>query len=109
MQVLERAASVAEAQGEVIEELGVGGLCAHPAEVVGRVHESAPKVELPHAVHDRAPGERIIRVRDPIREGDSARALAAFFRETKGGWGVSDCADGSGGARFEGLGHLTAL
>ena len=88
MQVLERAASVAEAQGEVIEELGVGGLCAHPAEVVGRVHESAPKVELPHAVHDRAPGERVIRVRDPFREGDSARALVALLGEPEGGGGV---------------------
>ena len=82
VQRLDRAVHVVtECRREPVEELGLRGLGAHAAEVVRRVGDRAAKVILPHAVHDRAPGERIARIGQPMRERGAARGFVVVWRE----------------------------
>jgi hypothetical protein len=51
---------------------------AAKAEVARRVHQTLAEVVMPEAVHDHAGRERILGMRDPIREREHAAALRTF-------------------------------
>ena len=73
VELLETPSIFHEPLREPVEQLGVRGLLAERAEVA-RIHrEAVAEVELPHAVHDDARGERILRLGEPACE----RAAAA--------------------------------
>ena len=83
--------------GEPVEQLRVRRLAAHLAEVVRRVDEPAAEVPLPDAVDDHAPGQRVLRVGQPLRQRGAAVALGAVFGRSNspGSFGTHASAPGS--------------
>ena len=75
VQRLERLTAVAKLHGQPVEQLGMRGQLAHPAEVVGRGHDPPAEVILPDPVDDRPPGQGVARVGEPARQGRAAVAL----------------------------------
>ena len=86
MQRLEVAAVGDELSGEKIEELGMSGFGAHESEVARRGDNASAEMMLPHAVRQHAPGERILRRGDPVREGAASQRglrVRALIRKTQ--------------------------
>src|SRR5258708_18861694 len=66
MQRLDRAPSVSQARGQVIEQFRVRRPLAKLAEIAGCAHDSLPEVKCPNAIGDHASGERIVRAGDRL-------------------------------------------
>src|SRR5205807_3343630 len=67
---------VAEPGGQPVQQLRMRGPATHFAEVVWRLHQATAEMIMPHTVHYRTPGQRIVRVRQPAGE---RRASPAFI------------------------------
>ena len=83
-----RALLVHKPAREVVYQLGMRGLFAHHAEVVGRADEAFAEVLQPHAVHEDASGERVVLGGDCLCEFEAAAAageLRAFAVLTEEG------------------------
>ena len=83
MQLLDRLAAVSKLRSEPVEQLGVGGLCAHAAEIVWCRDDPGAEVVLPNAVDDRSPRERMIFFCQPTGEGDSTVTFPVRVGEFK--------------------------
>ena len=66
MELLQRAAVIAQLGGEPIEQFRVAGPRAIAAEVVGSVNQTSAEMIMPHPIRHRAPRERILGVSDPV-------------------------------------------
>ena len=66
--------------GEPVEQFRVRRLVAGEAEVVRRAHEALAEVVLPDAVHPHAGRQRVLRVDDPLRQLQAARASSSRRR-----------------------------
>ena len=109
MQLLERLAAVAEFEREPVEQFGMGGQRAHAAEIIRRFHQAAAEVILPDAIHDAAPGERIVGVREPLSERDAARALGVLGGEREARGQGRERGERAGGDDFLRLFHVAAM
>ena len=83
MQRLDLPAAGDEPSGEEVQQLGVGGLAAHEAEVARGVHEADTEVVMPEAVREDAGGDRII-LRDPVGQGHATFAFVGVDLERVG-------------------------
>jgi hypothetical protein len=73
VQLLQVAAEIfTEGHRQPVEQFRMTRFGAHAAEVVRGFDEASTEVMLPHAVHDAAPGERVVFVRDPLRQSGAA-------------------------------------
>ena len=61
--------------GQPVEQFGVRGETPHAAKVVGSVDDPLAEVMVPHAVHDRPPRERVLRIGDPASQRRAAGRL----------------------------------
>ena len=72
---------VAEPNGQPVQQLRMRGPATHLAEVVWRLHQATAEMILPHTVHDRTPGQRIVRVRQPAGEPRASRAFIMWVSD----------------------------
>src|SRR5260370_36843735 len=72
MQPLERLATVAEFDGQPIEQLRMRGQRSVAAEVIGRIDQAAAEMAVPNAVDDGAPSQHVARVGTPGGRGGTA-------------------------------------
>ena len=99
MQLLDRLAVVSKLRSEPVEQLGVGGLCAHAAEIVWCRDDPGAEVVLPNAVDDRSPRERMIFFCQPTGEGDSTVTFPVRVGEFKRA-GIALCQTQRAGSNF---------
>src|SRR4051812_6960533 len=85
MQFLQRTTAVAKLHGQPVEQLRMRRRLPHAAKVIWRIRQPAPKVILPDAIRDDAPGEGIAIVSDPLRERDPAGTLRLARRDLESG------------------------
>src|SRR5262249_48143371 len=95
--------------GKPVEQIGMRRLRAHVAEIVWRIDDAAAEVVVPNAIDDGAPGERVARIADPARQGDTAAAFIVRIGESESRFKAADTFER---ARFRfgtGLGNVAAL
>ena len=51
--------------GVMTRKLRMGRLAAHPAEIVGRIHQPRAEMIVPHAICDGAPCQHVVRISNP--------------------------------------------
>ena len=79
MQALDLPAVFHEVGGQPVEQFRVRGLGAFDTKVVRVAGDGLAKMLLPDAVDDGAGGQRVVRVRDPLGEGQAT--TAQFVRD----------------------------
>ncbi len=72
---LDRPAGPDEFRGQPVEQLGMRGRGAEPAEVVRRPYQPLAEMVLPDAVHHHPRGQRILRAGQPASQFQPAAAL----------------------------------
>src|SRR5438128_11913258 len=96
VQALERAAVVAERDGEPVEQLGMAGRRAHFAEIVGRIDEAFAEVVVPDAVDDGTPGQAVFRLGDPASQRGTAGALVFWIGELESRFEAGNTSESAG-------------
>ena len=81
MEFLERLATIAKPERERVEQLGVRGCRPILAKITERLDNAAPKVPLPDAIHNAAPGERVLFARQPACQRSAALAFVGGVGE----------------------------
>src|SRR5262245_23946865 len=75
MELFQRPTTIAEFDGQPVEQLGMRRFAAHFAEVIGCIYETSAEVVMPDAVDDGAPRQRVVRIGQPAGQGRAAAPL----------------------------------
>src|SRR6185437_1700467 len=75
MQLFDRLPTVAELDGQPIEQFGMRGFAAHAAKIVGCLNKSLTEMIEPEAIDNRPPRQRIALGGDPACQGSTAFAF----------------------------------
>src|SRR5258706_16203028 len=81
MQFLQRPAFLNEPMREPVKQFRMARLLAHPSKIAGSANQPFSKVVLPNAVYDNASRQRIVGVRNPLGQRQSAQAASLRSRE----------------------------
>src|SRR4029078_5469383 len=87
------------------------GMCrlrAHLAEVIRRGDEALGEMPLPQTIGHRPPGERVVAVRDPFRQGDAAGRLVLAAVQVKLGRYRRDAFESARCGVAEGIADIAA-
>src|SRR3954469_16056318 len=95
MQLLDRAAAFQKRSCEPIEQLRMTRRRAHFAEVIRSRYEASAEMVMPDAIHNRAPGESVLRIGDPLRERGAAGAFVLRIRRSEIGGDAGDATERS--------------
>ena len=76
VQLLQRPSFLHESRGEIIEQFRMAWRRGLVAQIVGRADQSLSEMMQPETINQHARGERVVSVRDCLREFESAAAAA---------------------------------
>src|SRR4051812_46931986 len=79
MERLDRPLVFHQPGGEIVQQFLMGRPRPVAAEVTGSLHDAAAEMMLPDSVDDDARSERVARVRDPLRQFQTAAALREWL------------------------------